>query len=94
MHEVVNRLGSPQELEVTGERAVFRYEYYDRKQMYVDFGQLIGLVAGLRFSPELSMQHQDSGSGALQVSFNGRWVVEDYAFQRGARETHFSFWPF
>lgn len=94
MHEVVDRLGAPQELDATENRTVFRYEYYDRKQMYIDFGQLIGLAAGLRFSPELSAQHQDSGSGAFQVSFNGRWVVEDYAFQRGAGETRFNFWPF
>ncbi len=94
MPEVVNRLGAPQKIIGSDDRTVFRYEFFVTKDLYINYGQLIGFIPGLAGFPNFSLESQGSGANVFQVGFDRRWVAQDYAFLRGAEDARFSFWPF
>jgi hypothetical protein len=94
MRDVVERLGAPQQIVGGDDRTIFLYRFLDAKQAYIDVGQIIGLATGVVFMPSLSARNAQSGSDVFQISFDERWIAQESAFKRGARQAHYSLWPF
>lgn len=91
--EVVNRLGSPDEIRAVGDSVVARYHFSDGRYFRADYGW------GLRFvfpflTPDLVLGGGGFGTDIFQVTCDPQWVVRDHAFAWHANSSEFRLWPF
>lgn len=91
--DVVNRLGSPDELTLVGESVVARYHFSDGKYFRADYGW------GLRFlvpymAPELALGGGGFGTDIFQLICDQQWIVREHSFAWHANSSEFRFLPF
>lgn len=93
LREVVEKLGSPNQMLPSTGGIVARYEFTDGKYFRVNFGW------GLRFlipfySPDLVTGAGGVSIDAFQVTYNDRWIVQDHGFAFHSQSSEFRLWPF
>jgi hypothetical protein len=91
--EVLDRLGSPDELQPVGGSVVARYYFFDGKYFKGDYGW------GLRFvlpflSPDLVLGGGGSGTDIFQLICDPQWIVQEHEFAWHANSSEFRLWPF
>ncbi len=91
--EVLDRLGSPDDIQSVGRWIIARYHFSDGRYFRADYGW------GLRFvipysSPDLVMGGGGFGTDIFQVTCDAQWVVQDHAFAWHANSSEFRLWPF
>ncbi len=91
--DVVDRLGTPDEVQTVGDAVVARYHFSDGKYFRGDFGW------GLRFvlpflSPDLVLGGGGFGTDIFQLTCNEQWIVQEHAFAWHAHSSEFRLWPF
>lgn len=90
--EVVEHLGSPDDIVVSGDITHFRYYFGDGKYFRVNFGW------GLRFlipfySPDMVLAGGGAGTNIFQVTCDDKWVAIDHSFAFHVSSTRFRFLP-
>jgi hypothetical protein len=91
--DVVDRLGSPDELTPVGDSLVARYHFSDGKYFKGDYGWGLRFVLPF-FAPDLVLGGGGFGTDILQVSCDPQWIVQEHAFAWHANSSEFRLWPF
>lgn len=89
---IVEHLGSPDDMVVSGDSTHFRYYFGDAKYFRVNFGW------GLRFlipfySPDMVLGGGGAGTHIFQVTCDDNWVAIDHSFAFHVSSTRFRFLP-
>jgi hypothetical protein len=90
--QVVERLGSPDELTGDHHGALISYHFRDAKYSRVNLGW--PLRFWLPVQPDLILAGGGLGTDMFQVSFDERWVVQHHAFSKHAQASRHRLWPF
>lgn len=91
--DVVDRLGSPDELQPLGDSVVARYHFSDGKYFKGDYGWGLRFVIPF-YAPDLILGGGGFGTDIWQVTCDARWIVQEHAFAWHANSSEFRLWPF
>ena len=92
LHDIVDVLGAPDEIDAKTSGMVFRYRYGDSKTMRVNFGWLLRLV--LPFAPSMNLGRGEGDTQVLHIALNQDGTFEHYFIQDPPDPPGFWFWPF
>ncbi len=92
LSQVVDQLGAPDQLHGTGTGLAAMYHFLDLKYSRVNFGYLLKPWSPV--TPDLVMSGSGVGTDALEIVFDSRWTVRDYAFTHHVTGSRFNPWPF
>jgi hypothetical protein len=94
--DVVEELGAPtQVMGIKGGGAIAVYQFLDFKYSRINYGWFI------QFIPQSQGQNVDMvlagggfGTDTFEVTFDDRWIAQNYTFAKHAGASHYVFWPF
>lgn len=93
LSDLVNRLGTPDEITASDDVLVARYHFLDAKYTRVNYGTL--LQPWTPISPDMITEGLDTGLDALEVVLDSSWRIRHVAFsQHRNPPSQFRFWPF
>lgn len=92
LDDVVTKLGAPDEVSGSEERAVFRYHFLSTKTFQINFSWILRFWTP--FAPPMTLSRGESGTNVFQVTFDPHWVVTGTAFSHHADTTRFNPWIF
>jgi hypothetical protein len=96
--EVVEKLGTPDQIEAGGDGPMARYRFQDGRYFRVNFlwwlrfvFPVVNFVPGA--SPSMNLSGGGVGMDEFQVIFNEKWVARQYAFAHHIQASRFTAWP-
>ena len=92
VHEVVQQLGSPDDIAEGATGLVLRYRYGDSKTMRVNFGWIFRIF--FPFTPSLNLGRSDGVTHVLHVALNPDLTFDHSVVQPPPESSRFWFWPF
>lgn len=92
LHDIVDVLGAPDDIDAKTSGMVFRYRYGDSKTMRVNFGWLLRLVSP--FAPSMNLGNGEGDTQVLHIALNQNGIFEHFYFQNPPDPPRFWFWPF
>jgi hypothetical protein len=94
LHDVVARVGAPDELSDSDSGPVAHYHFRDFKRFRVNFGYLLKFFTPPGVPDDLILHRGGAGTEELLVFFDRSWVVRQHAFAHHANASRFRAWPF
>lgn len=94
LHEVVARLGAPDELSDSDSGPIAHYHFWDVKRFRVNFGYLLKFFTPPVVPDDIILHRGGAGTGEFLVFFDRNWVVRQHAFAHRANASRFRAWPF
>ncbi len=91
-HEIVSRLGVPDEIMESESGAVASYHFRDAKYSRINFGWPLRFWSPVQ--PDFIFSATGLGTDVFQVTLNRQWVAENHAFSKHATATRYTLWPF
>lgn len=93
LSDLVNRLGTPNEIAASDNTWVATYHFLDAKYLRINYGTLLKPWAPM--SPDMVTEGFETGVNALEVVLDSSWHVRHVAFSHHRNpSSQFRFWPF
>jgi hypothetical protein len=90
--EIIERLGTPDELTGTDNQAVISYHFRDVAYSRVNFGWPLRFWTPVQ--PDMIFSTAGLGTNVFQVTFTQSWVVQEHAFAQPVERGRYIPWPF
>ena len=92
LHEIVERLGTPDEMREAPHGALILYHFHDANYSHVNFGHILRFWTPVQ--PDLVLSNIGLGTEVFEVAFDEHWVAQQHAFTRHPLATSYVPWPF
>jgi len=92
LHEVVDRLGGPEDLNVTPHHILAEFRWSTTRSASLNLGYLFRFVSPV--SPSMTMSGTGINIERLIITCDERLVVRSYAFGKADDHAFLEFWPF
>jgi len=93
-HDVVARVGAPDQLSDSDSGPVAHYHFLDFKRFRVNFGYLLKFFTPPGVPDDIILHRGGAGTEELLVFFDRNWVVRQRVFAHNANASRFRAWPF
>ena len=91
--DVVEKLGTPNEMLPVKDGIVTRYHFTDGKYFRADYGWGLRFLIPF-FAPDLVLGGGGIGSNIFQITYDKNWIVQHHAFAFHSQSSEFLVWPF
>jgi hypothetical protein len=91
--EVVEKLGTPNDILSSKAEIITRYYFTDGKYFKANYAWGLHFIIPF-FTPDLELGGGGLGTDVFQVTYDEHWIVRDRAFALHSNSSDFLVWPF